>query len=452
MSNLPHIMSRVLNQPLLMDPARARTFFAGLASRMGINRVFDVSGEVEGQEKLRIRAEGFTSSRERDRPYTVVDGIAVLPIEGTLVNKYGYVRPYSGMTGYDGILTRAADAFNDPNIRGVLMDNDTPGGDAAGCFDCTRTLREMAVASGKQLWALAYDMNCSGGMALASAASHRLITSTGYAGSIGVIMAHANYEKSLEEQGIDVTLIYAGAHKADGNPYSKLQSETYERFLAETEGLRQEFAELVAEFTGTSLQSILATEALSYRGEAAVNAGLADQVVNGNQAIQIFSDYLSGQGSTISLGATMSIEDTPKASAGPASASTSASAAPAADTEQTTEQKTATEAQKKQDDQGVRKAAVEEERARISAIMGCEEAQGRAGLANHFAMNTSMTPAEAKAALAAAPMEAAKATKTLDSMMAEEDVPKIGMDADSELSDQDQEFDSALAMFKSKSA
>ena len=49
------------------------------------------------------------------------------------------------------------------------------------------------------------------------------------------------------------------------------------------------------------------------------------------------------------------------------------------------------------------------ERARMSGILGCEEAQGRGTLANHIAMNTEMSLADAKLMLAAAPKEAAAA-------------------------------------------
>lgn len=431
-NNLPHIMSRVLNQPLMMDPAYARTFFAALSARIGVTRLADLSGEIEGREKLRVKADSYENTRDRYRPYRVQDGIAVIPVQGTLVNKYGHVEPYSGMTGYDGILARAADAHNDSDIRGVLLDNDTPGGDVAGCFDCVRSLREMSLASGKPMWASAYDQNCSAGMALASAADRRLITSTGYAGSVGVIIAHANYEKQMEQAGIDVTLIYAGANKVDGNPYAALPDDVYQRFLGETQSLRQEFAELVAEFTGTKLETILATEALSYRGQAAVDAGLADEVVNGNNAVQIFSDYLSTQGSTISLGARMSDQDKSNA------------AAQAADTDH--------QSKDQLDQSQIEANAKQNERQRISAILALEEAEGRSSLANHFAMNTDMTVEQAKAALAASPAES-KASATLETLMQDEKDPAIGSDDDgSEPSESDKEFDAAMAAFKKTSA
>jgi hypothetical protein len=51
-------------------------------------------------------------------------------------------------------------------------------------------------------------------------------------------------------------------------------------------------------------------------------------------------------------------------------------------------------------------SAIVAERERIGAILGCEEAKGREGLAQHFAMKTGMSAEDAKVALAAAPKAA----------------------------------------------
>lgn len=425
----------------MMEPARAKTFFSGIASRIGINNLYDLSGEVLDREKLRIRADSFSPSPNRDRPYRVENGVAVIPVDGTLVNKFGHLKPYSGMTGYDGILARGHQAFSDPEVKGILLDNDTPGGDVSGCFDCVQSLRKMATSANKPLWSLAYDMNCSAGMALASAADRRLTTSTGMVGSIGVIMAHASYEKKLAEDGIDVTLIYAGAHKADGNPYENLSKEVYARFLEQTESLRQEFAQLVAGNIGLSLEQVLATEARSYRGADAVNVGLADEVVNGNEAVQIFSEYLSTQGKTISLGVNMSNKvEQPTATTQASSAETSKAGVEDAQANSTETNET------------LKASAKAEERTRIGAIIGCDEAKGREKLANHFATQTDMSVEAAKAALAVSAKEAepeATHKSALDIAMANEQVPSVGADADTgaELTESEQEAALAVSMF-----
>ncbi|WVM93548.1 hypothetical protein ULG90_06460 [Halopseudomonas pachastrellae] len=132
--NYPQIASRVLNTPLLLEPGYARVFFSALAPRLNILQLQDAEGQVSTGEKLRVDAASFNPSRDRERPYQLVDGAAILPVSGTLVHKYGHVKPYSGMTGYDGIIRRAAEAFGDPSVKGVMLDCDTPGGEVAGAL------------------------------------------------------------------------------------------------------------------------------------------------------------------------------------------------------------------------------------------------------------------------------------------------------------------------------
>jgi len=127
-----------------------RECFSALAGRLGIHRLADVTGEIITSEKLQMPAESFELARERNCPYEVVSGVGLLPISGSLVHKSGHIQPYSGTTGYDGIIARAAEAFADSDARGVMMDLDTHGGEVASCFDTVRTLRQLVDAAGMQ--------------------------------------------------------------------------------------------------------------------------------------------------------------------------------------------------------------------------------------------------------------------------------------------------------------
>ena len=65
---------------------------------------------------------------ERGKCYAEVGGIAVLEVDGTLVNKNGYLGPSCGMTGYDGIRTQFTAAMLDPAIKGIALYTESPGG------------------------------------------------------------------------------------------------------------------------------------------------------------------------------------------------------------------------------------------------------------------------------------------------------------------------------------
>ena len=104
MPQLNQIATRVLNKPLLLEAGYAQTFIASIAERLNVVQITNIEGDVIKGHGLIDLASSFTNSRGSDeRAYKVVNGIAVIPITGTLVHKHGYLKPYSGMTGYDGI-------------------------------------------------------------------------------------------------------------------------------------------------------------------------------------------------------------------------------------------------------------------------------------------------------------------------------------------------------------
>ncbi len=296
-------------------------------------------------------------------------------------------------------------------------------------------IHQLADAAGKPLWALCYDMNCSAGMALASSAHHRLITQTGIAGSIGVVMAHSDYSKMLDESGINVILIHSGSHKVEGNPYEALPKEVLQRFQSSTDQLREEFGQLVSGFTGLSLEAVLATEAATYRGQEAIDVGLADELINGHEAIAYFSDYLSRSGS-VSTGATMSTKDATKTTleqqapqAGADAGQTLPETTPAAGTQQTASQPVQhapTDPAAAAPQSGAAMTAAEMQ-ARIGGILNLDEAKAHQDTANHLAFNTQLTVEEAQGVLATLPEPSTtgKMDTALDRAMGSEEQPNL---------------------------
>ncbi|MBS8754999.1 S49 family peptidase [Escherichia coli] len=367
--NLPHIASMAFNEPLMLEPAYARVFFCALAGQLGISRLTDaVSGDslTAGEAPATLALSVDDDGPRQARSYQVMNGIAVLPVSGTLVSRTRALQPYSGMTGYNGIIARLQQAASDPMVDGILLDMDTPGGMVAGAFDCADIIAR--VRDIKPVWALANDMNCSAGQLLASAASRRLVTQTARTGSIGVMMAHSNYGAALEKQGVEITLIYSGSHKVDGNPYSHLPDDVRETLQSRMDATRRMFAQKVSAYTGLSVQAVLDTEAAVYSGQEAIDAGLADELVNSTDAITVMRDALDARKSRLSGGRmTKETQST--------TVSATASQADVTDVVPATEGENASAAQPDVNAQIT--AAVAAENSRIMGILNCEEAHGR---------------------------------------------------------------------------
>lgn len=385
--NYQHLAARTFNQPLLLEPAYARVFFSALSERFGTERLIDATtgAQLAGDELRQLASSWDSESRQTPKSYRVERGIAVLPVIGTLVHKFGYMQPVSGMTGYDGIAARLQQALADPSVKGILLDIDSPGGEVSGAFDTADLIARAREQ--KPVWCLASDMACSAGYLLASACSRRLITQTGVVGSIGVVVAHRSVEKALELAGVDVTLIYAGSHKVDGNPFKQLPAEVRDEIQTSIDSTRDQFAQKVAVYTGLKKARVLATEAAIYTGQDAIKAGLADQIVNYADAIQTMADALKTKPELSMTTTTANTEDQ----------------AVTLTAEQISAQ------------------AASNELARVMSIIGCEEAKGREQQAHALAAIPGMTLEQAKAVLAAAPQTAHARTETaLDTLMERE--------------------------------
>ncbi|HHE4670228.1 TPA: S49 family peptidase [Escherichia coli] len=416
--NLPHIASMAFNEPLMLEPAYARVFFCALAGQLGITRLTDtVSGITldAGQiaEPLALFGEDDDMDPRPSRSYQVANGIAVLPVSGTLVSKTRALQPYSGMTGYNGIIARLQQAISDPGVDGILLDMDTPGGMVSGAFDCADIIARMRDI--KPIWALANDMNCSAGQLIASSASRRLVTQTARTGSIGVMMAHSNYGAALKTNGVEVTLIYSGDHKVDGNPYEKLPEDVRADFQTRIDATRQMFAEKVSAYTGMSVQDVLNTEAAVFSGQESVDNGLADELVNNTDALGVMREALDRRKKT-TIGGTMPSPSASAATNNPADQSATQTTAPAEQV--TTVDATTTAAMSPVDVSAQVSAAVAAENGRIMGILNCEEAKGRESQARVLAETPGMTVESAQRILAAAPQSAQARTDTaLDRLM-----------------------------------
>ncbi|MGB3316010.1 MAG: S49 family peptidase, partial [Albidovulum sp.] len=106
---------------------------------------------------------------------------------------------------------------------------------------------------------------------------------------------------ALDQKGIAVTLIHAGSHKIDANPYQPLPEAIRDQMQRELEVVRFLFAETVAAGRGERLTqtAALATEAAVFRGADAIAAGLADELADPVTAFHAFHAFAAApRGST----------------------------------------------------------------------------------------------------------------------------------------------------------
>jgi len=258
---------------------------------------------------------GSLAERDNDRgnqPFTLIGGIALIEIAGTLVHRGAWIGQSSGLTSYEGIAAQIDAAVTDPAVHGIALEIDSFGGEVAGAFDLADRIR--AAREVKPVHAFVAEHALSAGYALASQADHITLPRTGAVGSIGVVTLHTEMSGMLEQKGVTVTLVHAGAHKTDANPYEPLPEAIRVRMQGELEGLRTLFAQTVAAGRGNRLDvhAALDTEAAVLRGAAAVAAGLADAVADPRSAFRAFAESIHNRAGPISRAAITTHPSSPR--------------------------------------------------------------------------------------------------------------------------------------------
>jgi signal peptide peptidase SppA len=314
------IAQRAFNTPLMVDPAKALAFLSGLGPRITGQEVTYAGVELPTSDVEHAALPAHVSlfgtdlaqrhQRKGSQPYAMVDGIAVIEIAGTLVHRGAWIGQSSGLTSYEGIAAQLQAALADPAVLGIALDIDSFGGEVAGAFDLADRIR--AARAKKPVQAFVAEHALSAGYVLASQADRIILPRTGAVGSIGVVALHTDMSGALDQKGIAVTLIHAGIHKIDANPYQPLPDAVHDQMQRELEVVRFLFAETVAAGRGNRLShaTALATEAAVFRGADAVAAGLADELADPVTAFRAFAAAPGGINPTSRKGPQMTTHST----------------------------------------------------------------------------------------------------------------------------------------------
>lgn len=235
------------------------------------------------------------------KPFGFVDGLAIIGVYGYLDPCWPYIGS-SYITGYDALRWQLGNAFEDPDVKGIVLDLDSYGGMVAGCFDLCDWIVATKAKAGKKIVAICSETAYSAAYALAACADSITVPRTGGVGSIGIMIMHFEVTGALEKWGEKVTIIRAGSHKAEGNPYEALTDDVKASLQQECEATRTLFAQTVVagrKTAGSSItvEQVLATEARTFDGPErvleAVKIGLADAVMAPADAFAAFRDAVN---------------------------------------------------------------------------------------------------------------------------------------------------------------
>lgn len=255
---MPRAFELAAAQPWLMLPDSLDNLLA-IAERMGD----PVALEAQLGRRL-----------DNSRTVTIRDGVAVVPVVGPIFRYANLFTEISGATSTQVLATDIREALDNPAVKAIVLNIDSPGGVASGINE----LAEMIHAGRSQKRIVAYigGSGASGAYWIASAAHEIVIDDTGIAGSVGVVV-----EAVVDGESASGRKRYQIVSRNAPNKRPDISTEEGRAKVAETiDALEEVFVSKVARNLGVAAEQVpgMGDHGGLRVGAAAVEAGLAHRI------------------------------------------------------------------------------------------------------------------------------------------------------------------------------
>lgn len=303
------------------------------------------------------------------------DGIAVLPVVGPLFRYANLFTQVSGASSYELLAKDFTQAVENPDVKAIVLNIDSPGGEVNGCAEFADMIHEARGV--KPIVAYASGDAASGAYWIAAAADEIVVSKTSALGSIGVVGV---YRGNKGEDAVEVV--------SSQSPYKRLDPDTDDgraRLQKRIDAMADVFVDAVAKYRGVASSHVQNHYGSGdvFIGDAAVKQGLADRIGS-------FEKLLS------------EISGNPVSEPSPHSINPNQQEKSMDDIQSLREAYPDLTASLEQDavNQGVAT-----ERSRVQSILSHDEANARTLLAQHLAFETDMEVEAAVSVLSKAPLE-----------------------------------------------
>lgn len=207
---------------------------------------------------------------------TGLNRVAVIPIQGVLTKDgpawYG--------SNYDKIGDAVSKAAANPDIKHIVLQVDSPGGEVTGLPETAAII--ASAARQKPVTAMVDGTAGSAAYWLTSQARSVVLTPSGEVGSVGVRMMHVDVSQALENAGYKITELYSGEHKTEWSPYKPLSEEAVSAMQPRLEATHKNFLNAVqagrAERLSQEMRQNRMGEGRMFSGTDALNHGLVDRL------------------------------------------------------------------------------------------------------------------------------------------------------------------------------
>lgn len=210
------------------------------------------------------------------RTVSMRDGVAVIPVTGPIFRYANLFTEISGATA-TGVLARDIQtALDNPYVRGIVLEVNSPGGEATGINELAKLIRDARAQ--KPIKAYVAGSGASAAYWLASAADEVVVDELAVLGSIGVVMSYLDTSKRDATSGVRSIEIVSSQ-----SPDKRVDPTTDEgraKVQSIVDAMAQVFVQAVADNRGITPDKVLSDFGRGgvLVGADAVAAGMADRI------------------------------------------------------------------------------------------------------------------------------------------------------------------------------
>ena len=206
-------------------------------------------------------------------------GLALLPDhwkspsgEIAIVNIYGML-----MDSRD-IVQQLSDYRHNPQVRGVILRIDSPGGAVAPAQEIYSEILKLRAAH-KTVYASMGTVAASGGYYIACAADYVLANPGTLTGSISAVMALNNIEELTKKVGVKPNIIKSGKFKDLGSPLRAMTPEENTLLQNVVNDVHEQFVDAIAKGRGLPISEVRrVADGRIMTGQQALKLNLIDEV------------------------------------------------------------------------------------------------------------------------------------------------------------------------------
>lgn len=250
--------------------AASRPWYIQRESLETILAIADRRGDVEALQTRLGRP------LDNTRSVTMRSGVAVIPVAGPIFRYANLFTEISGATSTQELATDIQTALDNPYVRAIVLEIDSPGGEATGISEMAKTI---AAARGiKPVVAYVGGTAASAAYWFASAASEIVVDDTAVLGSIGVVMSYLDTSERDAKSGVRRVEIVSSQ-----SPDKRIDPNTETgraKVQATVDSLAGVFVDAVATNRNVTADTVLRDfgQGGVLVGADAVRAGMADRV------------------------------------------------------------------------------------------------------------------------------------------------------------------------------